>query len=536
MAVSLQYVLDLPSVQAGNPAVLSGSTRLDRPLRWVHVTDVRDVGAVLAGDELVLTSGLAMAPSGEAAAGIVDQLIDAGAAGLMIELGVDYPEVDEAALIRAQRADFPLIVLRLPVRFVDITEVVHRAIVAEQFELVRFASDVHESFTGLSLDRASVPRIVEAAARLLGSSVVLEDLRRRVIAFAAVNVTTEQLLLDWERRSRLSPVLPETGITGTEEWTTTPVGIQGGAWGRMVLMRETENSSRGPLVLERAAQALELGRMMERDEIAVQLRVHGGFLLALLENRFGTELDALSRLRSLGVQRGQAFVALVVRRDDRPPADGHAAQRRLLRLSEDVTESLRAADLDGIVGPIDSEHIGVVLSLPRADREEECLRSLSSAVTSREHAVRIGAGMSSADLLGAAASLRSARSVVDVAVTMPSTPQVYFRHSDVRLHGLMTALSTDPRLQAFAESELGALLEYEARHGGGLIELLRQFLAVGGNKAELARLAHRNRTSLYPRLNRLEEILGYPLEDPASRLSLGVALMAYDQNDETPEP
>jgi purine catabolism regulator len=61
------------------------------------------------------------------------------------------------------------------------------------------------------------------------------------------------------------------------------------------------------------------------------------------------------------------------------------------------------------------------------------------------------------------------------------------------------------------------------------VELLRQFLAVGGNKTELARVAHRNRTSLYPALRRLEQLVGHPLDDPASRLSLGVALLAHDQ-------
>jgi purine catabolism regulator len=103
------------------------------------------------------------------------------------------------------------------------------------------------------------------------------------------------------------------------------------------------------------------------------------------------------------------------------------------------------------------------------------------------------------------------------------------RQADIRLPGLLMSLREDARLQEFAEAELGALLEHEARHGGGLVDLLRHFLAVGGNKTELARVAHRNRTSLYPALRRLEDLVGHPLDDPASRLSLGVALLAYDQ-------
>ena len=118
--------------------------------------------------------------------------------------------------------------------------------------------------------------------------------------------------------------------------------------------------------------------------------------------------------------------------------------------------------------------------------------------------------------------------VADVAATLPPYDGCV-RQADIRLPGLLMSLRDDPRLQEFVESELGRLLEHEARHGGGLVDLLRHYLAVGGSITELARVAHRNRTSLYPALRRLEELVGHPLDDPASRLSLGVALIAYDQ-------
>jgi purine catabolism regulator len=108
-------------------------------------------------------------------------------------------------------------------------------------------------------------------------------------------------------------------------------------------------------------------------------------------------------------------------------------------------------------------------------------------------------------------------------------PPPYYRNTDVRLRGLIALLHDDPRVQAFAESELDRLLVHEAKHGDGLVELLRQYLAVGGNKTELARVSHRSRPALYKRLDQIERILGVSLSDPASLLSLGVALMAYDE-------
>jgi purine catabolism regulator len=365
-------------------------------------------------------------------------------------------------------------------------------------------------------------RLVEAAADLAGGSVVLEDLSRRVLVSAARGEPVDRLLTDWERRSRLTPYLRTTGVGGPERWLTTPVGIQGGAWGRLVLTGPRDDS-RAALVLERAAQALELGRMIERDDTAIQLRVHGGFLLDLLDDRLGGEAVAAARLRALGVPEGTSYVGAVARLREDAPADVGAAQRRMVRLSERVHQALDACGVVGLVGVLDGGHVGVLLG------DDGVLDPVARELRILEPDAVLGAGQGVDRVLAAATSLRSARVVVDVGVTLPDPGAGCLRQSDIRLPGLLMSLREDARLQEFAEAELGALLEHEARHGAGLVDLLRQFLAVGGNKAELARVAHRNRTSLYPALRRLEDLVGHPLDDPASRLSLGVALLAHDQ-------
>ncbi|ABL84120.1 transcriptional regulator, CdaR family [Nocardioides sp. JS614] len=508
MPVTIREALSLPALADGDPVVLSGDAVLDRPLRWVHISEVSDIGTVLSGAELVLSTGLGMAASAAAADDFVRQLVEVGAAGLVIELSAAYPSVPEPALRRARAAGFPVVALNRPVRFVDVTEAVHRTIVAEHFDEVAFAGRVHETFTELGLARAPMSRLVEAAADLADGSVVLEDLARRVLVAAARDEPVDRLLTDWERRSRLTPFLRASGRGGPEGWLTTPVGIQGGAWGRIVVTAPRDGD-RARLVAERTAQALELGRMIERDETSLQLRVHGGFLLDLLDGRLGAEPVAAARLRALGVPGADAYVGAVARLRSAAPVD------RLVGVLGDVP---------GLVGVLDAVHVGLLVP---ADTE---LDRLARALADAEPGAVLAVGHPVPSVLLVATSMRSARAVSDVAVTMPPRAGGCFRQSDIRLPGLLMSLRGDARLQEFTEVELGTLLEHEARHGGGLVELLRQFLAVGGNKTELARVAHRNRTSLYPALRRLEDLVGHPLDDPASRLSLGVALLAHDQH------
>ena len=59
MTLTVGEVIDLPVLQAGRPEVLS-ARRWDEQIRWVHVSDVADLSALLQGGELVLTTGAAL--------------------------------------------------------------------------------------------------------------------------------------------------------------------------------------------------------------------------------------------------------------------------------------------------------------------------------------------------------------------------------------------------------------------------------------------------------------------------------------------
>ncbi|MDQ3157119.1 MAG: PucR family transcriptional regulator ligand-binding domain-containing protein [Actinomycetota bacterium] len=536
MQIRLREVLDVQAVRDGDPEVLSGQDSLERPIRWVHVSEVSDVDGLLEGQELILSTGLAMSGSAKDAARYVADLLRAEAAGLVIELSSRFPLVPEEALLVARDADFPVVVLRRKVRFVLITEEVHRRIVADQLANVQFAQEVHETFTRLSLDAAPAQEIVTAAAERCDASLVLEDVNRRVVAFCAIGPGSEGLLEDWERRSRLTPMLRNTGRSGPEYWTTSPVGVQGQTWGRLVLLGGSATVERNDMTLERAAQALELGRMIERDKRGLQVQVNAGFLSALIDGRFATEADARARLQSLGVASGSTFVGLAVQRAGSPSPDGVTAQRQIVSLTDLVSDALGDLPRPSLAGVLSPDQVGILISLAGKSSVDGMVTAFAGAVQEQEPLARIGLGHIAPTLLEAASSIQSAQHIAGVAATMAQPPMTYLRHSDIRLAGLMAHLQADAKVQGFAESELGPLLDHEARHNAGLLELLRQFLSVGGNKTELARISHRNRTALYRRLQKLEQVLGLPLDDPASRLSIGVALMAYDQGRNQPIP
>ncbi len=539
MQPTIREILALPVVTAGEPEVVLGSTArgaLDQPVRWVHVSDLADLSNLLEGGELVLTTGLALTDR-EHRVDYLPRLAAAGAVAVVVELGLHVDAIPADVLDAGRGLTLVVIALHRPVRFVEVTEEVHRRIVAEQYAEVDYARRVHEAFTNLSMSRASLDEIVAAAAEILSTPVILEDLNRQVLAFAGHGVPTAELLANWDRRSRLTPA------SGDGSWSVTAVGPYRQEWGRLVAPNVVGPGD--PAVsttLERAAQALVLHRMIEQDRTSLELRAQGGLVEDLRRGRIRDEAEATSRAYALGLRPALTYVPACVRWAESTGVDAVLVQQRRARTLDAVVHAIRSAGHTVLAAGSDGGQIDLLLApqrtaagagLPVAVLAEVCT-SIRRAVTRIEGIADCvtGVGPESSRLVDAAGGLAEAEHVAEVAIALPVGDKSFYRAADVRLRGLVGLIRSDPRVQAFAETELRGLLEYRAKHGDRGVqayELLRSFLDVGGNKTELAKRTHLSRPTLYSRLAALQRLVGVDLDDAESRTSLHVAMLVLDR-------
>lgn len=577
MLPTLRTILGLPIIRDAAPQILGGTdvadaadgagpdaraARLDTPVRWVHVSELLDISGMLSGGELVLTTGLQLEKEPEVTASFVRSLEEASAAGLIVELVGARARSLAALRAAAESCTLPVVVVERRVRFVEVTEVVHRMIVAEQLERVERARDVHEAFTLLSLESAGTERVVEQAAGMIGAPVVLEDLSHLVLAYSAQGLATTELLDDWERRSRTTPSLSRTARTGPENWLQVPVGVRKQVWGRLVLPVMSGDDETAAMVLERAAQTLAINRLAERDRRELSQQAQAGLLNALRSPRGLSEAEALARAGALGLKRSPLYVPVVYRTGasspasapesapSRDPLAGQQEERALLEVLAKVVKSTAGSAL---TASIQSGSVGMILALPAKQLEDATLQRLADALTVQAggpaqandggnqvmndgltrpagaavSAWTIGVGRPRASLLEAAAGIDEAAHVAETAATLRGARKPFYRATDVRLRGLLALLRNDPRVQQFVESELEGILHAEAQGRGGHLDLLGQYLESGGNKAALARSGYLSRPTLYARLARLEELLAVDLDDAESRTSLHVALLLH---------
>ncbi|MGY0492494.1 PucR family transcriptional regulator [Streptomyces sp. WG-D5] len=129
-ALTLREILALDVVADAEPELLAGARSLDRPVRWVHSSEVYEGAGFLDGGELLLTNGYAFLDAdGGALRRYVRELTARGAAGLAVEVGRALERMPDEVVRAAAESGFPLIALRRVVPFVRIAEAANRAIV-----------------------------------------------------------------------------------------------------------------------------------------------------------------------------------------------------------------------------------------------------------------------------------------------------------------------------------------------------------------------------------------------------------------------
>ncbi|MFE3636970.1 PucR family transcriptional regulator [Streptomyces sp. NPDC059168] len=507
-ALSVRQVLTLERVLAGEPEVVAGAGQLDRPVRWVHVAEAADVGVMLTGGEMVLTTGVLLAGDETKQAEYVQSLHRAEAAAVVLGLGRAFPAPPEVMRRAAERCGLPMVVLHRPFPFAELTEEVQSRLVRRKFAAVSLSESVRTALTGLITAGAPLQRLLDEVAQHSGCPVVVTNLAHRVLATAGERPAVDDVLRDWERIAR------QAGGSEGDGWIRAELGGRGERWGRLLLCGYRGDAATGRVLADRTAEALVLHRMLGGGSARTWEEQSAQSLLTDLVSGVVPARQLLPRARAAGLPvNRRTFVPLVV------PGGVPGRLERTLRL----------LGLSGLVAELADGATAVLLSLARDQRAEALTAHFAERLRTESGAPN--AVVAAADPRTVweevPAGLREARHVADAVADSSAAldlPAVV-RLRDVHLRGLVRLLRDDPHVQSFAERELDGLL---CEAGQELLNVLRTYLATGRNKSRTAQLHHVSRPALYRRLEAIQARLGVDLDDFEQAASVHIALLAHD--------
>ncbi len=532
-------MLDLDVVRRGRPLVVAGADRLDAPVRWVHAVELTDVARLLRGGELVLSTGIALPDDDRLLAAYVDRAGRGrrGRAGRRAGPPVRRRRCRPRWSPRPRHGRAAADRVRREVAFIEITEAVHARIIDAQLDELRVSERLHEMFTELSVAGASPEEIVRQAAALAGRPVILADLSHRVLACSPGGADPGRLLSGFARAEPLgSSVRPDrlrrgVGLAG-HPGRRAGRGLGAGDPG----LRRRRPPARIPCCIERAATTLALGRLLTRHRESLERQAHRTLISGIISQAHADPAEAAVRSRALGVPvDGRQLIAMVLRFRDRVVSGpgsplGVSAHARVLDLADTAAAACRAERIPSLVGTLDDDRAGAMLSLGPRVEPDDVLTRLATRIRDRAGVdpdlLVIGVGATAGSIRDVRRSFLEASQVADVAAPVPADPAR--RCSTGSRPAPARPAAPAARRPAAADVRRARTRRAAGHATPALIDALAAYLAAGGNKAEAAKAAHLARPTFYERLRRIERILGTDLSSAESRTSLHVALLALD--------
>ncbi|MFP5353256.1 MAG: PucR family transcriptional regulator [Actinomycetota bacterium] len=515
MPLTVADLLELPGL--GLNAV-AGRSGLDRPIRWVHASELPDPTRWLSGGELLLTTGIGMKGSPNHQRAYLKRLARAGLAGLGLGVGLGFDAAPPSILRAADREGFPVLEVPYQVPFIAIGEAVSSALARDRMRELEMSEEIHDRLTRLVTLGSGATEILEEVVRMAPGWVYLFSRKGEVVGRAVSDaVDAPDAAAVWsklpagfaaEAGGRSSALLDPAGAVLALGVVSTK-----GTDGIVVFGRPGRLEVRDRLVVRHAVTVLGLLLASRRAVAEVERTLAAETLIEALEGSL-TGAPLMRRLGLAGFPPAAELTVMIAE-----PADPAADVEPLAAVLEDrLGEGAERA----CVAVVEGRVVAVVVHPDPVGLARRALERWPEQGPDLEGA-RIGVGGAVAP-----AALRDSFQAAALALRAAPESTRVATGDDLGAYRLLLGSQSRAVLESFVGSVLGPLMERDAERGSDLVASVRAFVEAGGRWEEGAQALGVHRHTLRYRVNQAQELLSRDLFDPEDRMEIWLACKAAD--------
>ncbi|WP_205856191.1 PucR family transcriptional regulator [Phytoactinopolyspora endophytica] len=495
---------------------------LDKPLRWVHNTELLDPSPYLRERELVMTNGLWFQGE-ESAAEFVAHVEGAGGSGIVFGLTAQSPQTPEELVEVCRAKSVPLLELAVSVPFTDLSRVA-AASYAEQRQreltrMVRRSDALAESVTRgggmagvldvLVRDHPELEvSVVDRMARRLAGARLDDDERRRVAD--ALTKHPPPLDVDLDRRGGAAVFL---------------CGALGGADAALICLTSTRDlDERQRDVLEQTARFVSLELARTHLAQAIEMRFSSE-LLDMVSSASTEPRLVADRLEGFGLDPEGWLTVWAV-------ATVGTADLASMDLVEAVREFFVVEATPAVVagGPQD---VAVILPVRGPDDDLTAMAerlAMSVGDGSDPGRVAIGLGTVGSGTRTLRTALLQARETCRVLRRRTVGSRVA-RFDTLGTYHMLMGLQDPETLRRFGWNVVGPIRRHDAERGSDVEATLRAFLDHDCHWSRTADVLHVHVNTLRNRLARVAELTGRDVMRTEDRVDMFLALRAVETAD-----
>jgi purine catabolism regulator len=510
MAVTVRDILAVPGLAL---RLVTGEEHVDRPVRWIHSSELEDPTPWLKGGEILLTTGAGVGATPAKQRTYVRRLSDAGLAGIGFGLGFGHERVPKAMVSAADELGFPVFEVPYPVPFIALTEAVFSRLLSEQFDMLQRAVEEEHVLTRSVMEGGGIEGVARALAHVTRGWTLLLDLHGLPLA-ATSPVAEERAPRIWDELHGSRPEgtgFSLTLVDGRQNVWVQPVGAHGRVEAFLAVGTPDPLSQFDRIVVGHALSLFAIELANSRAVAEAERRLRGDFFDALTEGGLAPAETARG-LSRFGFAADAPVVVVALEVDGDPTGLAYAAEDHLSRMGRPF-----------LISPTD---VGANLLIAIDADADLDVRELRKAVAERlgRDAVRAGAG-GTVPAPEAGRSLREARYALQVC-RLEAWDAAGFE--DLGTYRLLLSMTDPDALRAFADAMLAPLDAYDDAHGGELQASLRAFLQHNARWETAASELYVHRHTLRYRMRKVEELTGRDLASSFDRMEFWLALRARE--------
>lgn len=492
----LRALLAMPELRL---SLVTGEEGLDRVVRWVVTTDLREPGRYLSGGELVLT-GMVWRTGPDDSEPFVAALAKTGVSGLAAGEALTGGIPDDLAAA-CRRHAMPLLRVPEDVAFATITEHVVRRLSTARAADLTAVLDRHRRLVAGAAGGAGLGPVLELVNRDLGMDCWVQTPTGRVVAGApppevdpaatARSFLTAGRLPAAAGGVSVFPVNEDTArvadwfLACAGDWTDWP-------------------AERRALTAELAA-IVALDRVRSDDRLSVEGRLAQELVRLVAAGSPRAEL--VPRLELMGLDPNASFAAVTAASPALRPGELRAVLREILP---------RAC-----VGLLGEEAVALVpVGRDITAEVSGSLQALAPGLPKGGLSAGVSAVVGAGELRGAVEEARYARRMAAVR----TAPVSVLGHDELATHMLLLASVPDDVRHMFRERLLDPLRTYDQIHKADLILTLGTFLQESGSWTRTAERLHLHVNSVRYRIQRIEELTTRDLSRLEDRVDFFLAL------------
>lgn len=467
--------------------VRAAEAGLDRPIGWVHPTELTDPQAFLEGGELLLTTGLALDEI--TSPGYIRRLVDAGVAGLGFGVGLSHDTIPQSLVDTAADVGLPVLEVPRKTPFIAITRAVSRAVAADEYASLVRTGKGQQELTRTAVGKGGPGGVVRRLAKLIDGWVLLLDSAGAVTEAAPAS---SRHFVD-EVREDLARLRAGTLVTAAGQDEVVLQTLDTRARGVLVVGTREPLDAAGQHIVNTAVSLLSLALEQNREHVVALRQLRSGLCDLLAAGR--TEL-AVRTMKTLwgGVPDAPWSVLAVT---------GPAGSRRAL------TDAL------------ESEALGEKVFFGESGSFMIAMGAVETVIRLASRVGGLHAGISGpVSIVDFPAGLRQARQAAEAA---KSERAEFVRYAEHAGRGFLEMVDSQAA-QAFSDSLLAPLRQHDETGRGELVASLTCWLEHHGHWDLASARLGVHRHTLRNRVRKVAELTGRDLDSPGVRAEFWLAL------------